>query len=217
MLRVLVGLPVLVLAAILALRALGDSGSFVDDERSLLEQLLQPQEPAASGNERLRLEDESRQRLEQNTLNIERMLVEKRASLAEVGPTFEISAFGGGLTGSHLSMACLIGETGKVYMYDVRRDAGAQMTSVVDEGEFSRAASLAKSLGHVEWRPQRVVYDFGVSAWTMSFNGKTTLLQVAGDYGGALPDPRASELVKLIDGWCPHAQEIRSRSEFISR
>jgi hypothetical protein len=52
---------------------------------------------------------------------------------------------------------------------------------------------------------------FGAIAWTMSFDGRRTLVQMAGDYVGAHPDPRVEELVKLLDGWCPYAPEIRSR------
>jgi hypothetical protein len=131
------------------------------------------------------------------------MLAEQRASLANVGLTFEFSAVDGWLSpmGPHLRAACLIGETGKLYMFDVK--AAAQATGVVDEHEFSRATNLAESLGHVEWWPQRAAYDVGVIAWIMSFDGSRTLLQIRGDYVGALPDPRVGELVKLIDGWCP--------------
>jgi hypothetical protein len=103
---------------------------------------------------------------------------------------FEISEFGSPFDGAHLRVACLIGETGKVYTYDTSKDAGSQMTDVVSEPQFLQATKLAKSLGHVEWQPRSVADDIGIIRWIMSFDGKTTLLQVAGDYGGALPDPR---------------------------
>jgi hypothetical protein len=91
-----------------------------------------------------------------------------------------------------------VGATDKLYMYDVKKDAAAQATGVVDEHEFSKAVDLAKSIGHVEWRPHQATYHFGVIAWTMSFDGSRTLVQMAGDYVGAHPDPRVGELVKLL-------------------
>jgi hypothetical protein len=223
MLRLFVGFTLILFAATSATGTSADGWRLFDGDRSLLEQLAHPR--GLTDQEKERLEDFSpipqaydRKRQEkslllqqQNVRDVERMMEEKRASLDNVGPTFEIGTFGGGLTGSHLSKACLIGEAGKVYMYDAEKDARAQTTSAVDEREFLKAVYLAKSLGHAKWQPQMIGADFGITQWTMFFDGTRTLLQVTGDYFGALSDPRVEELVKLIDGWCPNAQEIRSQ------
>jgi hypothetical protein len=219
MVRFVIGLTLLLLAAALPLRAPARSEPLVDDGGSLLErqleQLLHHRQPTEEEQERLRQDEENRKRLQENALELERMLAERRASLAEIGPTFAITSVDGWLSdlGPHLRAACLVGAAGKLYLYDVTKDAAARMTGVVDQREFSKAVDLAKSVGHVEWQPQPATYDFGVIAWTMSMEGRRTLLQMGGDYVGALPDPRIGELVRLIDGWCPYAPEIRSRLE----
>jgi hypothetical protein len=221
MLRFLIGLTLLLLVATMPLRVLAGDEPVVDeggnrpDLKQQLQELLHPRQPTADEIERRRQEEESRRALQQNALELERMLAEQRASLAEMGPTFAVTWVDGWQSnlGPYLRAACLVGATDKLYMYDVRKDAAAQATGVVDEREFSKAVDLAKSVGHVEWRPQQATYHFGVIAWTMSLDGRRTLLQMGGDYVGALPDHRVGELVKLIDGWCPYAPEIRSRLE----
>jgi hypothetical protein len=221
MLRLLVGLTLLLLAATMSLRALAggepviDEGGKLPDLKQQLDELLHPRQPTAEEIDRHRQEEESRKAVQQNSLKIERMLEGQRGSLAEIGPTFAITWVDGWQSGlgPYLRAACLIGATDKLYMYDVRKDAAAQATGVVDEREFSKAVDLAKSIGHVEWRPHSATNHFGVIAWTMSFDGNRTLIQMAGDYVGAHPDQRVEELVKLIDSWCPYAPEIRSRLE----
>jgi hypothetical protein len=219
-LRLVIGMTLLLFAATLPLRAPARSEP-LDDNRSggdlieQVEQLFHPRQPTAQEIERRRQEDENGLRLQENALELERMLDEKEASLANVGPTFRISEVTGGLSGVYLRKACLIGETGKAYMYDVGQDAAAQANASVNEREFSQAVDLAKSLGHVEWRPLSFTSDVGVVAWTMSLDGRRTLLQIGGEYVGALPDPRVGELVKLIDRWCPYVPEIRRRLELL--
>jgi hypothetical protein len=88
----------------------------------------------------------------------------------------------------------------------------ADLTS--NEGAFLRAAALVRSIGHADWRPREVASDFGAVIWTMSFDGRTTLLQIAGDYLGRSSRPRAGVLVTMIDGWCPNDGEIRSQTEW---
>jgi hypothetical protein len=218
MLRFIIGLILLLLTVAFPVGALADSEPLDNADRNLtegFEQLLHPRHPSEEENERLRLEEEYRQHEEQKALELKRMLVEQRAFLAHVGPTFEVSSFGGGRL--HLLAACLIGESGKKYLYDPGEDTAAQATSMVDEREFSKAANLAKSIGHVKWQPQPATADFGVVVWTMSFDGRTTLLQIVGDYLGTLPDPQVGELVKLIDDWCPYAGEIKLRLELFKR
>lgn len=217
MLRFLVGFTLL-LAVALPLYALARGehltagGDSLLDLEPQLDQLLHLRERSEEEKEHLRREEENRKRLQQNALNLERMLAETRASLANVGPTFEFSAADGWLSpmGPYLRAACLIGATGKIYTYDVGKDAAAQATGVVDKREFSKAVDLAKSVPHVEWRPQAVTTDIGVITWSMSLDGRRIWLQVAGVYMGAHPDLRVGELVKLIDGWCPYVQERRS-------
>jgi hypothetical protein len=218
--RFLVGLTLLLLAATMPVRASAGGEPVVDggnllDLKLQLEELLHPRQPTAEEIERRRQEEESRRALRQNALELERMLAEKRTSLAEMGPTFALTWFDGYQSdlGPHLRAACLVGATGKLYMYDVRKDAAAQATGVVDGREFSKGVDLAKSVGHMEWRPDSATYHFGTIAWTMSFDGRTSPLQIAGDYVGAHPNPQVAELVKLIDSWCPYAPEIRSRLE----
>jgi len=221
MLRFLIGLTLLLLAATMPVRAFAggepvvDEGGNLPDLKQQIEEPLHPRQPTAEEIERRRQEEESRRALQQNALELERMLAEQRASLAEMGPTFAITWVDGWQSnlGPYLRAACLVGATHKLYMYDVTKDAAAQATGVVDEREFSKAVDLAKSVGHVEWRPHPATYHFGNIAWTMSFDGRISPLQIAGDYVGAHPNPQVAELVKRIDGWCPYAPEIRSRLE----
>jgi hypothetical protein len=216
MLRFLIGFTLLLLAVTLPLYALARgeplSASSPPDLWPQLDQLLHPREPTDEEKQHRHQEEEDRKRLQQNALSLERMLAEKRASLANVGPTFEFSMVDGWLSpmGPYLRAACLIGATGKIYTYDVRKDAAAQTAGFVDEREFSQAVDLARSVGHVEWRPRAVTTDIGVVAWSMSLDGRRIWLQVAGVHVGAHPDIRVGELVKLIDSWCPYVQESRS-------
>lgn len=161
-LRFVNGLILLLLAATLPLRAPARGEPFHDNRSGgdlieAVEQLLHPRQPTAEEIERRRQEDENRWRLQENALELERMLAEKEASLANAGPTFRISEVTGYLSpmrlGSYLRKACLIDETGKAYMYDMGQGAAAQAIASVNEREFSQAVALAKSLGHVEWRP----------------------------------------------------------------
>jgi hypothetical protein len=142
---------------------------------------------------------------------------EKMQSLAEVGPTFVFEAVDGLHPLERVKAACLVGETGNIYIYDFKKD-GAQAPSFVDEREFTKAVDLAKSLEHVEWRPvlaRKVedAHDIRQFEWHVLLDGRSIPLQIAGDYVGAHPNPQVAELVKLIDGWCPYAPEIRSRLE----
>jgi len=107
-LRFLIVSTVLPLVVILPLRAPAGSEHLVDDAGSLLE-LLQPRQPAEHEQERLRQEEENRKRLQENALELEHMLAEKRASLAEIGPTFAITSVDGWQSplGPHLRAACL--------------------------------------------------------------------------------------------------------------
>ena len=219
--RFVIGLTLLLLAATMPVRAFAGGEPVVDggslpDLRLQLEELLHPRQPTAEEIERRRQEEESRRALQQNAVELERMLDEQRASLMEMGPTFALTWFDGYQSdlGPHLRGACLVGATGKLYMYGVRKDAAAQATGVVDGREFSKGVDLAKSVGHMEWRPDSATYHFGTIAWTMSFDGRISPLQIAGDYVGAHPNPEVAELVKLIDSWCPYTPEIESQLEY---
>src|SRR5262249_42256911 len=110
------------------------------DLQQQLEELLHRRHPT-----------ETEQRLLQNVMERDRMY-KKMQSLAEVGPTFVFEAVDGLHPLQRVRAACLVSETGKIYMYDFKKD-GAQAPSVVDGREFSKGVDLAKSLEHVEWRP----------------------------------------------------------------
>jgi hypothetical protein len=233
MLRFLIGLTLLLLAAAMPLRALAgaepvvEDGGNLPDLRPLLEELLRgrplpfeqqqlhPRQPAAEETERRRQEEESGRRLLQNVMERDRVY-EKIQSLAELGPTFVFEAVDGSHPLQRVRAACLVGETGKIYMYDFKKD-GAQAPGVVDGREFSKAIDLAKSLEHVEWRPVLArTLENGADIRELKWyvvDGRSIPLQVAGDYVGADPNPQAAEVVKLIDGWCPYAPETRSRLE----
>src|SRR5215470_4640142 len=178
MLRFLIGSTLLLLAAAMTLRAepVVHDGGNLPDLKPLLEELLRPQQPTAEKAERRRLEDENRRRLQRNALELEHMLTEQNTSLAKVGPTFAITWVNGWQ--SDLRAACLVGATGTSYFYDVRKDPTAQTTGVVDEREFSKAVDLAKSIGHVEWLPHHATDRLDNIAWTMTLDGKITLLQL---------------------------------------
>jgi hypothetical protein len=145
------------------------------------------------------------------------MYSEQRAALTGIDPMFEFRVLGSALGGGALVTSCLIGKDRQAHIYVIDMDAGAQTTSPVSQRDYERAANLAKSLGHVKWQPRIAGADLGVSQWIMSFDGASTVLEVTGDFMGVLPDSRASELVKLIDGWCPYAEEARLRMSRFSR
>jgi hypothetical protein len=216
--RFLVGLTLLVSAITLPLHApaLGEppaADNGTPDLRQQLEELLHRWHPTET--ERRHWEEE-RKRVLQNVMERDRVY-EKVQSLAKVGPTFVFEAVDGLHPLQRVRAACLVGETGKIYMYDFKKD-GAQASSVVDGREFSKAVDLAKSLEHVEWRPVLArtledVADIRELKWYVLLDGRSIPLQIAGDYMGAHPNPQVAELVKLIDGWCPYAPKIRSRLE----
>lgn len=218
MLRFLIGLTLLLLAAAMPLRALADgeppaADNGLPDLRQQLEELLHRWHPTET--ERGHWEEE-RKRLLRMVMERDR-IYEKMQSLAEVGPTFVFEAVDGLHPLQRVGAACLVGETGKIYVYDFKKD-GAQAPNVIDGREFSKAVDLAKSLEHVEWRPVlartlKDVADFHVLNWYVLLDGRRIPLQIAGDYVGAHPNPQVAELVKLIDGWCPYAPKIRSRLE----
>src|SRR5262245_42960587 len=120
MLRFVIGLTLLVLFSATLLLLAPARSEPLDANRSgidlieAVEQLLHPRQPTAEEIERRHQEDENRWRLQENALELERILTEKEASLANVGPTFRISAFYGWRVRPYLK-ACLIGETGKTY------------------------------------------------------------------------------------------------------
>jgi hypothetical protein len=220
--RFLVGLTLLVFAITLPLHgpARGEHELTPELYLKLLEQLHLWHGTEAEREEELKRLWEERKRREQHDMEV-RHMHEKMQSLAEVGPTFVFWAFDGSHPLHDLRAACLVGDTGKIYIYDFKKD-GAQAPGVVDGREFSKAVDLAKSLEHVEWRPvlARALEHADISrirlkwdVWHVLLDGRIIPLQIAGDYVGAHPNPQAAELVKLIDGWCPYAPEIRSRLE----
>jgi hypothetical protein len=224
MLRFLVGLILLISAVTLPPHAAarGEPPAASDDGLSDhikhgLEDLLHPRQPTEEETERLRREQEDEMRYWRRKAQIGRelrhALDEQREYLAHVGPAFELTSVGGILSGWSPMKACLIGEAGNVYVFDAERGPSGEAAGAIDQVAFSKAAILARSIGHVKWRPQRYGTHFGGVQWQMSFDGRTTLLDVVGDLVGAHPDPRADELVKLIGDWCPNAAEIRSRIE----
>jgi hypothetical protein len=213
MLRFLIGLTLLVTAITLPLHGPASGEQELTPELYLkLQELLQRRHltEVEREAERKRLE-EGRKRLEQHDME-SRHAYEKMQSLAEVGPTFLFWAFDGLHPLHDLMAACLVGDTGKIYIYDFKKD-GAQAPGVVDGREFSKAVDLTKSLEHVEWRPvlARALEHADISrirlkwcVWHVLLDGRHIPLQFAGDYVGA--NPQAAELVKLINGWCPYAQ-----------
>jgi hypothetical protein len=122
--------------------------------------------------------------------------------------------------------ACLVGETGKIYMYDFKRTVPkllAWSIGMSSRNEFSKAVDLAKSLEHVEWRPilartPEHVANIRKLTWYVLLDGRRSIpLQIAGDYVGAHPNPQVAELAKLINihayagiyylRWCSKIQE----------
>src|SRR5579871_2675801 len=158
MLRFLVGLTLFLLLVTMPPGAVAGGEPVVDGGGSLpdpgqqleqqLEELLHRWHPTEAEHRR---QEEERKRLLQNIVERDRVY-EKMQSLAEVGPTFVFEAVDGVHPLQRVRAACLVGETGKIYMYDFEKD-GAQAPGVVDGREFSKAVDLAKSLEHVEWRP----------------------------------------------------------------
>lgn len=210
MLRFLIGLILLVSAITLSLRAPARGNEEIIPELELHLKELHGWHPteAERAAEKKRLEEileEGRKRREQHD-----MMSAKMQSLAEVGPTFVFWAFDGSHPLHDMTAACLAGDTGKIYIYDFKKDGG-QAPGVVDGRVFSKAVDLAKSLEHVEWRPVRArkvedAHDIRQFVWHVFLDRRSILLQIAGDYLGAHPNPQAAELVKLMDSWCPYAQ-----------
>jgi hypothetical protein len=185
------------------------------DLRQQLEELLHRSQPAEAERHQ-----EEWNRLWQNVMERDRVY-DKMLSFAEVGPTFVFEAVDGLHPLQRVRASCLVGETGKIYMYDFEKD-GAHTFGVIDWHEFSKAVDLAKSLEQVEWRPvpaRTLKHVDGKNIreliWHVLLGGRNIPLQIAGDYVGAHPNPQVAELVKLIDGWCTYS-EIRSRLELPS-
>jgi hypothetical protein len=79
-------------------------------------------------------------------------------------------------------------------------------------GVYRRAVGLAGSLSQQQFDPRRVRYDSGVASWTVSSGGVTMVLKLAFEYERAIPGDGATELVKLIDEWCPIAKVYSMQS-----
>lgn len=228
MLRFLVGVTLLISAITLSSHApargeppAADNG--LSDLRQQLEGKRSFSPPLTLEGLLHRTEEETERqwkRLQQNVMERD-LIYEKMLSLARVGPTFGFEAVDGLHPLQRVRAACLVGETGKIYMYDFEKD-GAHTFGVVDWREFSKAVDLAKSLEHVEWRPvpaRTLKHVDGKNIreliWYVLWDGRNIPLRIAGDYVGAHPNPQVAQLVKLIDGWCPYS-EIRSRLELPS-
>jgi hypothetical protein len=139
----------------------------------------------------------------------EQTLKERRKSLADVGALFEFN-LSGSLTIANIG--CLIGENGNVYTYDLLTHAGFQTENAMSARDYRRAVGLAGSLDQQQFNPRRVRYDSGVASWTVSLSGVTTVLKLAGEYEWAIPGEGTTELVKLIDEWCPIAKVYSTQS-----
>jgi hypothetical protein len=162
-----------------------------------------------SRQEREREQREAEARFRPDIPGFERALKERRKSLADIGPVLEFN-YSGSL--SIANIGCLIGETGNVYTYDLLTHAGFQTANAMSAGDYRRAVSLAGSLNQQQFNPRRVSYDSGVASWTVSLGGVTTVLKLAGEYEWAIPGDGATELVKLIDEWCPIVEVYSTRS-----
>jgi hypothetical protein len=218
MLRFLIGLTLLVFAITLPLH--GPARVYEDTPPELYLNLLERLHPLTEAERyqvRKRLEErleEARTRRLQDDMERDRVYGKMR-SLAEVGPTFVFDAVDGLLLVGRVKAACLVGETGKIYMYDLRKDE-AQAPSVADGREFSKAVDLAKSLepDRLEWRPVPAgVLEYGglrQLKWYVLLDGRPIPVQIADDYVGAHPNQQAAELVKLINRWCPYARRSGS-------
>jgi hypothetical protein len=217
-LRSFIGFALFLCAADLPAQAVADDQSLLNDSRTLLEQLqpdapheLTEQEKEKLDEENKRLED-VRKRHEENSLNISRILTERRNVLQDSDITFEFKYHGSNFEGAPLVAACLIDETGSVYNFVAARDPNAQsMKSSTDERDYLKAINLAKLLRNQILQPRLVGADFPNRIWTINYGSNQHLLMIEGDYFGALSDVPAIELLNLIDDWCPYSREARSR------
>jgi hypothetical protein len=122
-LRSFIGFALFLCAEGLPTQAVADDRSLLNDSRSLLEQLesrapheLTEQEKEKLDEENKQLED-IRKRHEENSLNINRTLTERRKSLQDSD-----KYYGSNLEGAPLVAACLIDETGSIYNFAAERD-----------------------------------------------------------------------------------------------
>jgi lipoprotein NlpI len=167
----------------------------------------------ADKKERKAAEDR-RQMQEQRTreTNFETLVQSKRDGLALAGLNvfeyhFKNTAWG------YINRSCLIGATGDVYIYDARESPEGRLLSHANEQDYQRAVELAKSLGDREIETRRVAFDAGTGLWTATNAGVKRVLKVTGEGEGQLSYPNASELVKLISGWCPAAAAALKREQ----
>jgi hypothetical protein len=211
-----IGVALFLCATALPLEAAADGGSLLSDSRSLLEQLQAPHELTEQEKEKLeevnkQLED-TRKRHEENSLNIRRILTERRNLLQVSDVTFEFKYYGSDMVGAPLEAACLIDETGRVYDFVATRDLNAQsMNLSANQRDYLKAINLAKLLRNQILQPKHVGSDFGNRIWTINYGSNQHLLMIEGDYFGVLSDVAAIELLNLIDGWCPYSRKARSR------
>jgi tetratricopeptide (TPR) repeat protein len=105
----------------------------------------------------------------------------------------------------YANLGCFINASGALYVYNSNEDPGVKLSGSVDPGDFARAIEMAKAIGTQKLSSAHVAFDAGVSAWTVSVGGTTTELKVAGEFAGEMADPKATELIKVINRWCPAA------------
>jgi hypothetical protein len=216
-LRSFIGFALFLCAIALPVQTVADDRNPVNDSRSLLEQLENPEPHELTEQEKEKFEelyrrlDEERKQFEDNGKNISRTLTVRRNRLKDSDITFEFKQYGSNMVGAPLETACLIDETGSVYDFIATRDPNAQsMKLPTDKRDYLKAINLAKLLRNQILQPRPGGSDFSNYIWTINYGSNQHLLVILGDNFGALSDVPALELLNLIDGWCPYAREARS-------
>jgi len=196
------------------------------DTRNMLERLTEPrpmneQEERCVEEQRQRnadkIEHEFRQLeeinklLQENAKEIERMAQERQRSLANANLSFEFLAYTTGMDGSLFIAACLIDQSGTVYIFDSSKDPYNQSTLTIDEPSLNAAIRLAQSLGDQAWRPYMRGAHLGIRMWTMYRGSTKVMLEIDGDLAGMHTDARVAELLAFMDRWC-RTDQITSRA-----
>jgi lipoprotein NlpI len=136
----------------------------------------------------------------------EQLIESHRAALAQSGdPVFEFSYTNGAW--GYQNLGCLIGQSGSIYTYDIRRGPGIEHTGRTVDAEYQRAREIAKSLTDQRFEAKHRAFDAGTSSWTATVAGNRQALKITGEHEGARGDEPARELVNLIARWCPAAAE----------
>ncbi len=153
-----------------------------------------------SQDDAMRRHSEGRERI----VGFDRMIKQHRERLGKDGRPYFSFGYQNGAWG-YVNYGCLIGEKGKVYVYNVKLSDTMLQTYSARSQDYERAVHLVSRLQNRTIVPEGRAFDAGFGSWVATNGGTSVALKIIGNARGKLDDPVSKELVQLINKWCPSA------------